>query len=507
MTGSLFLNLAYKIFHALNIWYENSLIHRMLKVLGVYCMNSRIIGGIIQFITQKERSWAEGSLLFIIFYKTGSLVWQMVSRFYGLVKPALDGSKILKILSWDSLVLSCLRPEVALSLFVIFMSAVPAHYWNNMYSMAAAMVLVVLYGAQLLTGRENIKHRRIPVSLLLFLGVMGINLLQSPEFSDSLRVIVIFVSCVTIGILAQNIINTEKKLELFFGAIHIGVFITGLYGLYQYWAGIEVRADLVDLLMNPGLRRVFSTMGNPNNYAKYLTLFLPFCASYAINRKTELGKIAAFGMLAPSFIALVLTSSRAAYLVIMGSAALYVLLTNKRLVPFFILALLAAIPFIPASIIFRISTIGTDSSSLYRLMIWDGSFQALRDFWVYGIGMGPEVFIRVYRIYAQQIAINAMHSHNQFLQIWIENGIFGFVTFMVFFLGLIRRHLSALLSLVTGKLKSYHIAAICSLVGFAMFGMVEYVWFYPRVMLTFWIVSGISLSLTAKIIKENENAG
>ena len=495
MAGSLIFSLIIKLYNTVNLWYENSLIHKVIKKIAMYCENSLIINGLRYYITREETGWAEGSLLFIAINKIKTFFWHIAARLYDALKPFAQGSVLLKILSWDGFVLSLLNPVNALAAFVFIMSIVPAHYWNNAYSTAAAAILAVSYVFREL-AIKNPSHRAktIPASLLIYFLIMAANLMQSPAFSDSLRVAVIFFSCAVVGLLVQNIITSKKDLEFLLGAIFIGVFVTSFYGIYQYIAGIEIRADLVDLYTNPGLRRAYSTMGNPNNYAKYLILFLPFCVSYAFNRKTELGKFFAVCMLAPVFLALILTASRAAYLVAVGSAGLYVLLMNKRLVPFFILVFIACIPFIPTALVDRVLTIGMDSSSKYRLLIWDASFQALRDYWVLGVSMGPEAFSQVYRIYANETAINARHAHNLFMQIWIENGIFAFAAFMAFFVNIIKR---LLCDKWNPKVlhNNYHIAAICSLVGFAMFGIVEYTWFYPRVMLSFWIVVGIALSL------------
>jgi len=349
-----------------------------------------------------------------------------------------------------------------------------------------------------LTKNGGAAREKLPASLLIYFGIMAVNLLMGTERGDSLRVIVIFVSCAAVGLLIPNIIDTEKKADNLCAAIFAGALATSLYGLYQYAAGIEVRADLVDLLASPGLRRVFSTMANPNNYAEYLVLFLPFCVSYALNRDSVNKKFIAVTLLAPMFAALVLTSSRSAYIAAVGSAAIYMLLTNKRVVPFLILACVFMIPFIPASIIGRIMTIGADSSSKYRLMIWEASARALGDYWVFGVGMGPAAFSKIYRIYSNQNAINAMHAHNLFLQIWIENGVFGFLAFIVFLFGALKKLLRGIFKSAGGPDASYRVAALCSIVGFATFGMVEYTWFYPRVMLSFWIAAGIALGLNRR---------
>lgn len=492
MSGSLFITAVLKLYRLLNHWYEHSLIHKLSKRLASYCGGSLILGFFYRLIAvEGDRRYAEGSLLLKLFYKIGEILCSALENICRFARPLTEGSAILKVFKWEGLVMSCLRPEVALSLFVLFSAVVPAEYWSNFFILLAVILLAAIYTLQ----SPGVKPCKIPAALLLYLCFAFAGLFQSPAFSDSLRVIMIFAPCVCIALLIQNIIDTPEKLDFILGSILLGVFLTAIYSFYQYRAGIEVRADLVDLVASQGLRRAFSTMGNPNNYAEYLVLFLPVCFAFAMSRKTELQKLCAFALLAPGALALVLTSSRAGYLVIVGAAGLFILLMNKRLIPFFVLCFIGAIPFMPVSIINRVLTIGGDTSSKYRVMIWAASLQALQDFWVGGIGMGPAAFAKVYRIYSHPDAYNAMHAHNLFLQIWIENGIFAFIVFMIFFLGLLKKLLvNSLAPGTEAKMKAYMVSAICALVALGVFGMVEYVWFYPRVMLSFWVVAGLALA-------------
>ena len=499
MAGSVFIGFFIKLFAAVNAWYEASLTHRAIKKLSVYCVNSFIIGHIIRYIAGEGRRWAAGSVAVDAARRLNAAVWRTARTAYRKLRPSFEGSFILKIFTLDAYILAVFRPEIALSLFFVCASIIPADYWNNMFITAAALLFFILYAANVVRDKARVRTA-LPAALIVYFVIIIINLSGSSAFSDSLRVAAVFFSCAAAGLLVTNILDDEKKLDIFLGAVFAGVFLSALLGFYQYIRGIEVRADLTDLINNPGLRRVFSSMGNPNNYAEYLILFLPFCVSYALNRKNAYIKFIAVCMLAPMFLSLVLTSSRAAYLAAVFSAALFVLLVNKRLVPFLAVAAALAVPFIPASIAGRVMTIGTDSSSKYRMMIWEASLKVLRDSWVSGVSLGPRAFSRVYRIYSNDRALNAMHAHNLFLQIWIENGIFGITAFLAFLFTTLKKLLESAFT-APKKNKGYLAAALCSLTGFMIFGAVEYTWFYPRVTLSFWIAVGLSLRLIAMNVK------
>jgi len=154
--------------------------------------------------------------------------------------------------------------------------------------------------------------------------------------------------------------------------------------------------------------------------------------------------------------------------------------------------------------------LGTDTSSQFRFNIWLSVMDLLRYFWVQGIGMGPNAFIRIYNLYANEIAWRAVHAHNTFLDIIVHSGVGALVAFLAFLFGTFKRGILALSA--TRKVKivdtsQTHIdsqnanqnairrifiaAGLASLAVFVVFGMGEYIWFYPRVMLVFWVTVGM----------------
>jgi O-antigen ligase len=244
-------------------------------------------------------------------------------------------------------------------------------------------------------------------------------------------------------------------------------------------------------------------MDNPNNYAEYFLLFLPLLISKFFNEKNELVNILNFTALAAGLYALIYTLSRGAYAAFMFGALIYVTILNPKLLPLGAILAIAIIPVLPDFIINRFATIGKDSSSAYRVTIWQGSFRALKDYWLMGAGMGPVSFKHVFGPYAEPLARRAMHSHNLFLQLFFDTGFGGFVSFAAFLIFYFRKLFSALRT-KSAYLKNLLGASFFAVGGILAFGMVEYVWFYPRVLLTFWIVVGFSLGVV-NVVKKRES--
>ena len=135
-----------------------------------------------------------------------------------------------------------------------------------------------------------------------------------------------------------------------------------------------------------------------------------------------------------------MTYSRSGWISLMLAAFVYIWLRNKKLIPLFIALALLAIPLLPSTIITRLTSIVTsflggsghiDSSAQHRFALWQGVEYMIRDYGVSGIGLGPAAFASLYPLYAQPLAIDgAAHTQSLYLELILETGILGFVSFM-----------------------------------------------------------------------------
>jgi len=439
--------------------------------------------------------YAEGSRAL----KLGGFAARKISDFLKWVYNVLHikNSFFLKILCGSFLNYKSRFFEHMLCAFIFVAMVVPHNFWSNFYLLVGAFLLLVIYMAQVAAGyREGFQFKHIPAALLVFAFISILSLITGFGGGDGFRIFSFLLSSIIIAVLVQASITSKETLRILVFALATSVFVTALYGMYMLHMGIEVRLEFIDTAMSMGAARLYSTMDNPNNYAEFLIMTLPIMIAGVFVLKSDFWRLVLAGAASVGLLALVLTSSRSAYLSAVIGAAFFVLLANKRLVPFFVVLGILAIPFIPDTIVARVMTIGRDTSSIFRVWIWEGSMEALRRFWILGVGMGPVAFALVYQIYAHELAMNAMHSHNLFLQIWIELGIFGIIAFIVLMFTTIKGAAVTAINTKDNEIKYYAIGAASGLVAVLAMGFVEYIWFYPRVNLTFWIVIGICAGIS-----------
>lgn len=464
------------------------------------CFRSSIFGRIL---CRKESidTYADTS----VFYRGVCAVWGGICRFFGRIYGALRrvntgsvNNRFFENVLQKSYIF---HGEALLSIFICAIFIVPHDFWNNMYATIAAAILAVIYFLCVLSGRKDIgkNAQGLWFPFVLFIFATGVSVIGSRAMGDSIRVLIFFVTAFMMCLVVYGFFTSYEKLEKLLGFMVLCVGITACIAVVQRITGVEADASLTDMNLNAGMPgRVPGTLGNPNNYAEFLMLFIPFGFAWSLNQ--EKGGRKALGMLAVilGVVALLLTYSRSGWLAFAVAAVIFVALYNWKLLPILFIIGILCIPLLPESILNRILTIGNleDSSSSYRIDIWTGTLRMLREgYWFEGTGLGAEAFTSVYRKFGVGESVVAPHSHMQFMEILAEMGIIGLVSLLWYSISLARRaavHGTA--KNVNKKLRTVLCAAAASVTGITAIGFAEYTWFYPRVMLAFFIAAGITMA-------------
>ena len=371
--------------------------------------------------------------------------------------------------------------------------------WNNLYAVLAVLALLVL----LYIGQARKKQRRIetvaagpylPIYILMVLYAF----ISSPARSDSLRFLLFQLTCVVIVYLMVSGLTDMKDLRVFIRILLAAVTVMGLIGCYQRVLGVEPDDSLVDMTLDlnknmPG--RVYSTFENPNNFAELLVLTIPLYLAEILSAKRTGAKLLAFVCMLPPLVAMAMTYSRSGWIGLMIAVLLLVAMKNWRLLPVIFILGLAALPFLPASIYNRILSIGSteDSSTIFRLDIYEAFFRLLRDKWLTGVGLGSDVVYNTIKYYPQmRNGYFPIHAHNNYVQILAEMGALGLLSYVALVLNSFKRGVKAVCARLLPKgAENYTAALVGSLAGILVVGIAEYTWFYPRVMFMSWAVIGL----------------
>ncbi|MBO9539143.1 O-antigen ligase family protein [bacterium] len=295
-----------------------------------------------------------------------------------------------------------------------------------------------------------------------------------------------------------------------FGALFVAAFAQSLYGIYQWKIQVAPLALWDDSEAEVKLTRVYGTLLNPNLLSGYLIPIIPFAAAAAMTWKAWGMRLLAVGTALTAPICLYFTYSRGAYLGLVGEAVVFGVLGFAALWPAIrrrpwllgVLAGLLALGAVGAVVAYHhspamqerllsITATRTHSSNSFRMNVWDGVIRMIEHSWWFGIGLGNDAFRKVYALYMVS-GFEALGAYNIFLEELVEKGIFGLLAFVALVGGGIFR---ALHHFKQGVSRPWATAAIASLVGLMIHGMVDTVFYRPSVQILFWLTLAVILHL------------
>lgn len=379
--------------------------------------------------------------------------------------------------------------------------------------LAGLTILIALsFFFKLIRGKRVLSFERID----FFVAVFAVMLILAGVVSmstGSLAPAFLFVCFISIYFMVSCLVRSAEWLRKIITATVTSAAIVAAYGILQYAFGAFGAETWLDAELFAGIAgRAVSTLENPNMLGEYLVMIIPIAAALFL-AKGEKAKKYFFVCLGAMGVCLILTWSRGAWLGFIFAAVIFFLVWSKRSMWVFaggILSLPLLPIILPDSIITRFTSIGNvaDTSTSYRVSIWRAAMKMLRDNLFNGIGIGEKAWGEIYPDYSLPGIEAAPHSHNLYIQIALEQGIFGLIVFFVilFLMLYISFSLFARLSKNTSLVSSDSAfntrmliaGPICGLAGVLVQGLTDYSWYNYRVYFMFWLV----LALVPALVKQ-----
>ena len=192
-----------------------------------------------------------------------------------------------------------------------------------------------------------------------------------------------------------------------------------------------------------------------------------------------------------------MTYSRASWVGLACAMAVFVFLWRPKLIPLCAALCVLCIPLLPTTIWNRILTIGnlSDSSTLNRIPTLLAALEMIRSRPLRGIGLGaivPKTYAADWNLYHANFPY--VHSHNFYLEVWLQTGLLGLVSFVGAMLWNIKRAAHTVRHCEPSAARTITCAAASALCGSMVCGLADYLWHYPRVMVIFWFVFAVALA-------------
>jgi len=375
-----------------------------------------------------------------------------------------------------------------------------APYLPTMLTAVCIIGVSLCFVLKLLAADKKYSFRLdlLGVWIIMFIGVGVFAAVNSLTPLPSIEIAVLTGTYMWFALLMVSLINTRAKFDAALVIFAVSAAGTGLYGLWQRFSGI-VDTTHLDVELFQGLNlRIFSTFDNPNVYGTYLLLAIPLCLVGALLANRLWLKFAYLGTALMLLLNLGLTYSRGCYVAIAVTVFVFIMMMEKRLIALCAGGIFVVPLVLPPMMLERLFSIVNfaDTSTLYRLAIWQASLRGIREFWYAGIGQGTHAFNAVYQLNAFH-TVTAQHSHNLFLQIFMETGIVGLGVFFAIIVTFYKTLYPFYKRTPEVRLRAAAAMLMAMMAGFLVQGMFDFNFYNYKVYLAFFA----ALALTSVFVK------
>jgi len=422
------------------------------------------------------------------------LINSLLNKIQNFVKPVYDRSFVLQKIDW----------LIGIDIFLTIISFTFAQSDNIGYFALFAMILTCI--KFLTKPNEQFKMGLADKCLLLYFLLVIISVAGSSLFYLSLKGFLKTLIYLGFYISVVHYLkdNTKAIKWIFFTYCLCACYET-IFAFIQNFGAIEEISGWQDMTkLNPEeiMTRVYGTLKpyNPNLFGGFMLSVLPsFIALPSINKKL-LPAALLFSL--TSTIAIVYTGCRGAYIGLFFVLLISILIAYHFLKPQLkkiftaiigVLGLLISFIIVSAASlrarIFSIFAMRSDSSNSFRFNVYSSCINMFKDNWLLGIGCGNQNFREIYGLY-MRTGFDALSAYNIYLETAVESGIFALIAF-VSFLGINIIRACKYIFKEKKEETVFVTAALLSIIGMLIHGIVDTVFFRPQIQFTFWIMIGI----------------
>lgn len=348
---------------------------------------------------------------------------------------------------------------------------------------------------------RQFKPPKTPVNLILYVifAVVFITFLRSAYLNESIRGALRVVKFIILFFaLTEFFTEDDLRIRRAFWAIMGVACFTFLNGIFQSVFGF----DILRHHEITGDSRILASFVHPNDFGGYIIFILPLALCFLNRSLKRGGRVLLMMNCLLGAYCLLKTSSRAAWLGVLIGIVVYFFLYKKKaliIVPFVVLLFVLLTPHSFERIM---NLFAAEHTSVWeRAQLWKGTWNMVK---VHPfLGFGINTFSRYFLEYKPAAYAEIRYTHNSYLQMWSEIGIFG-----------LSAYLALIFTVLIKTLRGMHEKLKKGFMGFVLLGSIAgYIAFliqagldtnlYSLVLTTlFWIMNAYILSINNVLEKE-----
>lgn len=383
--------------------------------------------------------------------------------------------------------------------------------WSNTYAQSLILLLSLIWLLTICWKKTPFFKTHLDIPLLTFFLCLTVSASQSVSSAISLNHVYQFMSYVLLYFLITNNVRTKEDRRKIIYALYFSTTLVCIYGIYQYFQGLDNARKVVDLyhsgkyslefMMRLHTQKAFSTFVFPPALAGFLILVMPLSISVCLTSKARL-KWICFSFPLLILFCLILTFSKGGWLsgllsmLVFGFIWLVVIKKVRRVVviiglavPILIFTFLLVFDYLPQA-----TLSGFIGSFAVRSGYWKAIPSMVKDYLL--IGSGPGTFGTIYPGYRLLLGRETQMAHNNYLQIFVETGIIGLIAFLWLLARFLKRGIGLILEEKTREEKILLLGYFAGVSGFLIHSLVDFGLYIPGIAMTIFVFLALMVSPT-----------
>lgn len=355
--------------------------------------------------------------------------------------------------------------------------------------LAACSLIAAHYDAK--SRKRDFQVGLLGKMIIIYIAYMLLGVLYSKHALSTLATVgmwaVMFMSYMALTTVLYN----RKRLDTFILMASIIAGVVGLIGCVQYMLhvslGLKIPVEFWGKIDNVVLdwfnvnikeytngKRVFSTFNNPNIFAEYMVMALPFVTYYSIYGQRKNAHLICRFFLMASAGAIAFSFSRGSYMGLLAVALIFGF-ANMKKIALVVITIISGLFLVPQAVIDRLLSVAQpDSSISERVQIWALGTSFFKENPLFGIGAGISNSWDL----LLKSGVNAPHMHNLALQLLIEGGIIALIIFLA--VGWNMVHFGISVTARRNRTHSFGVTMVAFSIGFFICGMVDFPVMTPK---------------------------
>ncbi len=361
-----------------------------------------------------------------------------------------------------------------------------------------------------LTRKPFSTDRLTLIFFFLFSLFSVISIINSVSYSASFQGIVKLLKYLLIFLVCSEETRDKKHITRIIVSICFGISLMSIDALWQMVSGFDF-VHHIAIQSAIGLPRPTASFPNCNILGIYLSALTPFIFGLGCFYSKGRSKLFMFIVSVLGLIGVCLTLSRGAGLGVYLAILFLSIAMKKKSLILFLVGILVVFPFVvPKNIKQWAKEVNYNPLVLMcnqdRISIYSNTINMIKHHPF--IGVGVNTFSKNYGKYKTEQAEkyaptpDGIYAHNSYLQMGGEIGLLGLLAFILFLFQVFRQSFRLERKSDDKYLKIIAISLVASIVAYLVNSLTETSLYYPRVVMIFWYLIGVSLSLN-RLAKES----